>query len=418
MLTRHFATLGLATALMSGTALADTSLVVDYSIGSRTPMYEAIAKAFTEKHPDVKVTFRVPGANYEEGHEAIVRQSMVNQLPDVHFSSFNQYPDLVARGLAVDLAKLNEGQPSFKEQGYLDSAINLVTVDGKVHGLPFLTGTTIILANGDLVRKAGGDCGNLPKTWDAFTDLAAKIHEMDATVTGGTIASNDDWLFQAVMYSAGSRMLAEDGKDIAFDGPEGQRAMEAVDRFAKVSGMANTPFSATAQSFAAGKVGMWVYAGELINRLQPQMPEGTEFCTGTFPVIDEAKALGAPVGGATAVILTQDEEKQKAAFEFIRFATGPEGQAILVEQRGYPPVNEKAFENPAVKQFFEEHVERQADLKQVQTGMPWVVFPGDNSVRIVRTIRDQFDRVLMQTATPDVVLQDMARDVRALMPAK
>jgi multiple sugar transport system substrate-binding protein len=416
---RHLAAVvGLAATLFTGPAFALTEVVVDYAIGSRTPVYEAIARSFMAEHPDIKITFRLPSTNYEEGHEGIVRQSMVNQLPDVHFSSYNQYAALVDRGLAVDLGPLMADLPSYKEQGFFDSAMNLVTIRGKVYGLPFLSGTTIILANGDLVRRAGGSCKALPKTWDEFTDLAARIRALDPTYTGGTIASNDDWLFQAVIYSAGGKMLTNDGRDVAFDGAEGKKAMLAVDRFAKASGMANTPFTSTAQSFAAGRVGMWIYAGELISRLQPQMPPGTEFCTGTFPAIDPQRSLGAPTGGAAAVIMTKDAQKQKAAFEFIRFATGAKGQAILVEQKGYPPINARAFDIPSVKTFFETHPERQPDLEQVKVGMPWAVFPGDNSVRIVRVIRDNFDRVLLQTSTPELALENMAKQVRALLPGR
>jgi multiple sugar transport system substrate-binding protein len=398
-------------------AFAKTEIVVDYAFGGRTKVYQGIADAFMAEHPDVTIKLRVPSNSYEEGQEAIIRQSMVNQLPDVHFSSYNQYPDLVKRGLVVNLSKLNDGQPAFEAQGYIPAAMNLVKVDGNVYGLPFLTGTPILIANGELVRKAGGDCKNLPTDWKGYTDLAARIHALDPQIWGGMITTNDDWQFQSLVYSAGGDILTKDGKDIAFDNESGLKVMQAIDAFVKASGMQQQTYTSAPQSFAAGRVGMFVNAAEYLSLLSGQVGKGFEFCTGVFPAIDPEKSRGTPVGGAAAVILSKDAEKQKIAFDFIRFATGPKGQAILVDGKGYPPVNSAAYEIPSVKAFFEKNPLRAPDVAQVSEGMPWVVFPGDNSVKIVRTIRDNVDRLLQQNVTPEQALKDMTTEVRALMPA-
>ena len=410
-------TIALIATLSAGTAFAQTEIVVDYAFGSRSKVYENIANAFMAANPDVTVKLRVPAKNYEEGHETIVRQSMVNQLPDVHFSSYNQYPDLVKRGLAVNLAALNKDQPDFETQGYLPASINLVRVDGEIYGLPFLTGTPILIANGELVRRAGGDCANLPKTWDEYVDLAGRIHALDNQIWGGMITTNDDWQFQALVYSAGGKILSEDGKDIGFDNEVGLKVMQSIDAFVKASGMQQQTYTSAPQSFAAGRVAMFVNAAEYLAMLSGQVPAGFEFCTGPFPAIDPAKSLGTPVGGAAAVVFSKDEARQKAAFAFIKFATGPEGQAFLVDGKGYAPVHKDAYEIASVKTFFAANPLRQPDLDQVAKGMPWVVFPGDNSVKIVRTIRDNVDRLLAGNATPEQALKDMTTQVRDLMPA-
>lgn len=399
-------------------AAAQTELSVDYAFGSRTKVYQAIADAFMAKHPETRIVFRVPSANYEEGHEAIVRQALVNQLPDVHFESLNQFPDLVERKLAVDLAPFVGDRASAEQQGYIPALLDLVTQDGRLYGLPFLTGSPIVIANGELVRRAGGDCAHLPKTWDDYAALAEKIHALDPSLMGGMVATNDDWQFQALVDSAGGHILTSDGKDIAFDGPEGQRAMAALDRFAKASGMVTMSYTSASQPFAAGRVGLWINAAEYLNLLQTQVAKGFEFCTGTFPAVDPQHARGTPIGGAAAVILTTDPAKQKAAFDFISFATGAEGQALLVAGKGYPPVNKRAYDIASVQEFFRANPLRQPDIAQVEHGLPWVVFPGQNSVKIVRVIRDNVNRILQQSATPEQALTDMAREARALLPPK
>lgn len=46
-----------------------------------------------------------------------------------------------------------------------------------------------------------------------------------------------------------------------------------------------------------------------------------------------------PTGGSAIVMLTDDAEKQAAAWDYIAFVTGPEGQKIIVENTGCAPAN-------------------------------------------------------------------------------
>ena len=67
---------------------------------------------------------------------------------------------------------------------------------------------------------------------------------------------------------------------------------------------------------------------------------GDKFTLGThiFPVDDKANGK-LPTGGNAAIITSRDPAKQKAAWEFLKFVTGPEAQKIVVETTGYLPTN-------------------------------------------------------------------------------
>jgi multiple sugar transport system substrate-binding protein len=140
-----------------------------------------------------------------------------------------------------------------------------------------------------------------------------------------------------------------------------------------------------------------------------------EFITGPFPVVDPAESRGLPIGGAMATLLTDDPAVTEAAWRFIEFATGPEGQKHVVRFEGFPPVNTRAYDIPEVAEFFQENPLRQPDVDQLQRAQPWVAFPGENSVRITRVIRDNVDRVVQQSATPREVLDSMAAEIQPLL---
>ncbi len=86
----------------------------------------------------------------------------------------------------------------------------------------------------DLVKKAGGDPNNFPKTFDGIIQLAAKINDPANGINGMAYDVHgwpDSWLFEAAIGQAGGRLLNAEGTDIAFDGPAGLNAMKMFRRF-------------------------------------------------------------------------------------------------------------------------------------------------------------------------------------------
>ena len=46
----------------------------------------------------------------------------------------------------------------------------------------------------------------------------------------------DDWMFSALLFGAGGTMLNNDESKVTFNGPEGQKAVEVLDRMVKEGG--------------------------------------------------------------------------------------------------------------------------------------------------------------------------------------
>src|SRR5205814_530923 len=198
-----------------------------------------IAEAFMKAHPDVTITFRAPAANYDEGHQAMLRQAVTNQMPDIYFPGFHLLPELtrvlVKRRQILDLAPLLAAEPAqWRQANYSDKVTNLGKVDGKLYGLAVNASLPIMYFNADLVKKAGGDPQRMPDTWDGVIALAAKIHASSPEAAG--MAYNvhnwpDTWLFQAIIDQAGGSMLDPTGTKVAFNTPTGRKVMTNLRRF-------------------------------------------------------------------------------------------------------------------------------------------------------------------------------------------
>lgn len=399
-------------------AFAETTLTVHYPMpGFFKDVMDTISKKFMEENPDIKIQFASPSATYEEGIQTILRQVGTSEMPDLTFIGLNRLRMIDERDVAVDLGPLVKKDGNMAEQGFSDTILKLAQVKGKQIGLAFATSTPIMYYNADLVKAAGGDPENPPKTWDEVIALGGKIKALGNGVDGIDFRwQGDDWMFSALLFGAGGSMLSEDEAKVTFNGPEGQKAGEVIERMVKEGGLPVFTKSAGEQAFAAGKVGFeFQTTGALRNTIK-NVGDKFDLRTAPLPLLDPAKGH-LPTGGNAVVILTKDAAKQEAAWKFAKFAAGPYGASVVVPGTGYVPNNELAAKSPDyLGDFYTKNPLFQAGLKQMPLMVPWYAFPGSNGVRVTQTIVDNLSRIVDQSASPKEALDDAAADVEGMLP--
>ncbi|KQV70230.1 ABC transporter substrate-binding protein [Rhizobium sp. Root1220] len=399
-------------------AYAETTLTVHYPMpGFFKDVMDTISKKFMEENPDIKIQFASPSATYEEGIQTILRQVGTSEMPDLTFIGLNRLRMIDERDVAVDLGPLIQKDGNMAEQGFSDTILKLAQVKGKQIGLAFATSNPIMYYNADLVKAAGGDPENPPKTWDDVIALGGKIKALGNGVDGIDFRwQGDDWMFSALLFGAGGKMLSDDEGKVTFNGPEGEKAVEVIASMAKEGGLPVFTKSAGEQAFAAGKVGFtFQTTGALRNTIKNV---GTKFDlrTAKIPLLDPVNGR-LPTGGNAVVILTKDSAKQEAAWKFAKFAAGPYGASVVVPGTGYVPNNELAAKSADyLGDFYEKNPLFKAGLSQMSLMVPWYAFPGSNGVKVTQTIVDNLSRVVDQSATPKEALDDAAADVEGMLP--
>ncbi|ESY86249.1 ABC transporter substrate-binding protein [Mesorhizobium australicum] len=411
------AAISLTTALP---AYADTTLTVHYPMpGFFKNVMDTISKKFMEENPDIKIQFASPSATYEEGIQTILRQAGTDEMPDITFIGLNRLRMLNERDVAVDLGPLVKKEGNMAELGFSDTILKLAQVNGKQVGLAFATSNPIMYYNADLVKAAGGDPDNPPKTWDEVIALGGKIKALGNGVDGIDFRwQGDDWMFSALLFGAGGKMLDEDESKVAFNGPEGGKAVEILQRMVKEGGMPVFTKPAGEQAFAAGKVGFeFQTTGALVNTIK-NVGDKFTLRTAKIPLIDPANGH-LPTGGNAVVILTKDAAKQDAAWKFAKFAAGPYGASVVVPGTGYVPNNELAAKSSDyLGDFYKKNPLFQAGLSQMPLMVPWYAFPGTNGVKVTQSIVDNLSRIVDQSATPKEALSDAASDVEGMLPTQ
>lgn len=411
-----------AAALSTMTALASaapTEIVMQYPYGELfDDTHKQIAAEFAKLYPNIKVSFRAPYDSYEEGTQKVLREAITKQAPDVTFQGLNRIRILVDRKIAVPLDGFIKAEKNFGAQGFHQAMFDIGTQNGKVYALPFAISLPVIYYNLDLLKKAGGDPAKLPTQWDEVFALTAKARVLGNDTNGITMAWDitGNWLWQAPVFSQGGSMLSADEKTVAFNGPAGQAAIDLYARLVNEGKMPNLSQADSRAAFAAGKTAVHVTSTSDLAKITGMIGGKFALKTGTFPsVVPGTGRL--PAGGNVGMVVTQDPKKREAAWEVLKFWTGPIGAAIVARSTGYMPPNKVANEI-YLKDFYVQNPNNYTAVQQLPLLTRWYAFPGENGLKITDVIKDHLQTIVSgkRANEPRAVLKDMTADVQKLLP--
>jgi multiple sugar transport system substrate-binding protein len=406
----------LATPFLRRAAYAATELVVHFPMPAFfKDVMDQLAAEFTRANPDVTVRFPAPSPTYEDGLQQVIRQAATGGLPDVSFQGLNRLRFLAERNILVDLKPCLDKAGDPAAAGWTPGTLALAQVGGKQVGLTFSASNPVFYYNAALVRRAGGDPDDMPRDWDGVLKLSAAIAGLGDGVSGMFYRwPGDDWMFSALLYGYGGKMLSDDEKTVAF-GEQGLAALKLLDRMVKEGKMQPLTTDAAFQAFYAGKLGMIFGTTAYIGQFQRSIGPDVELRTTRMPVVTPGGKL--PTGGNAVVMLTRDPSRQEAAWRFMQFAAGPVGQTIMVRGTGYVPSNALTLNDDRyLGAFYRENPLFRAAVGQIPVMQPWYAFPGSNGVRITQAIVDNLARIVEQKATPEAVLADVTQEVQRLLP--
>lgn len=406
--------------LAAGKARADTTLTVQYAYPDIwQSIFAQLQQEFNKVHPEIHVNFVSNYKDFEDALQGVLRGAITGQLPDVTFQGLNSVRALSDRGLAVDLAQFIKTEPNWKDMGYDDALMRLGQVKDTQYALGWAISTPVIHYNADLVRKAGGDPDNFPKDWDSVLDLALKIRNPAEKIDSFKLDwdTTGNWMWQALVNSYGGTLLSPDEKTVVFDGEAGQKAMNIIGRAVTEAKMPDISQAAAQQDFVLGRLGMWIHSASRDGQIRQSV--GNKFAVGSAPFpLSAGDKSRVPAGGVAVVMVeTKNPAKQKAAWEYMKFITGPVAQAIIVKATGYLSANDLLAKDPTlIADFVAKNPNYTVEQKQLPYLTGWYAYPGPNSLKIIDVVLDDLQSVVNQSAKPDAVLKKMAADVQALLP--
>ena len=166
------------------------------------------AKRYEADHPDVTVdVVEMAKADVEQKLNTALASKTTEGLPDITLiEDYNaqkyvkSYP-----GAFTDLTS------SIKSDDFAPYKTKIITIDGKLYGVPFDSGVTGMFYRTDLLEQAGFKAEDLNNiTWDRFIEIGKTVKEKTGKYMLG-FQLNDGGLMRTMLQSAGSWYFNADG---------------------------------------------------------------------------------------------------------------------------------------------------------------------------------------------------------------
>jgi multiple sugar transport system substrate-binding protein len=284
-------------------------------------IYEALVEAFEQQHADIEVRL-VPVADKDDHLTKLTTSFAVGRPPDVFLVNFREYSQFVARGAVAPIESLLEDAgPDLAD--YYEPPLEAFTYDGRLQCMPQNISSLAVYYNVDLFEAAGL---RHPRgwTWNEFRSAAAALTRGD--VDGVGIEPNIIRIAPFV-WSNGGEIVDDESQPSRFtlEQPAAREALEFIVSLVR-DGFVPTAEEVAAQEletrFATGKLGMLLSS----RRETPAFREvaGLNFDVAPLPVAKEP----AGILHSDAYCISKGSDAIDSAVEFIRFATGGDGQQI------------------------------------------------------------------------------------------
>lgn len=115
-------------------------------------------------------------------------------------------------------------------------------------------------------------------------------------------------------------------------------------------------------------------------------------------------------------ITAQEEEKQKAAWEFMSYLYSVEAMAEWTKGTGYvPPRHDVADAENGLKEYLKENEMMTAAIEQMDGVVPWASFPGDAGLQAEQLLLDLRDQLLKGSVSPKEGLEATEDEVNELL---
>ncbi|MFC4323759.1 ABC transporter substrate-binding protein [Litchfieldia salsa] len=327
---------------------------------------ENLVKMFNESQDKIHVTAEYQGT-YDDLHAKTQAAFAAKNAPEVTMNEIASIGVFAKSGMTQDLTPFVE-QDDMDLDDFNPGLMGNSYVDDKLYGLPYLRSTPILYMNTTMLEEAGLDPAG-PKDWAEFEEYLRAL-----TVEGKTVGMTmpvNIWMYEAFVAQGEGQMISDDETKATFNEEAGVEALEFWKKLEK-EGIIKVPGGEEAgevakQDFANSRSAMiFSSTADLSYNLSVAEEQGFELNTAFMP---SNKVHGVPTGGANLVMTAGlDEEKQKAAWEFIKWMTAKEQTIYASKFTGYLPSRLSAVDSDEMKALYEERPQFKVAVDQLQYG--------------------------------------------------
>ena len=353
------------TTALSGGALAQDKITLQWqttalSEAQYEPIWKEMVAAFEAKNPNIKIEpVIVPR---KDNWTKFVTSAQARQAPCVVSVPV---PTAAYDGYLMPLDDMLAAEPAEYKAVWTENGLKALTFENKLYGLPFYAGIYGEIYNAEMVRKAGLDPAQLPKTWAEYLDWTKKLTGQDHWGTA-VLAGPTDTTTRVLLswiYSNGGKAFNDDLTEATF--AKDPKSLEAIKFYLglasehKVTAPAPATLNYNEQTilFAQQKIATMRNAYWGIAKVLGDNPGLQDNIVVSAPPANSPNAR--TVATITAMSISSNCEYPKEAWEFMKFMMEPQWAVKMVAASNWMPMRTDVAKhpdvagNPVVQKFLE-----------------------------------------------------------------
>jgi len=224
-----------------GNAESQGDVTLTYSIWDaiQEPGMSAIAEAFEEQHPGIKVNVEV--TPWDQYWTKLESSAQGGSMPDVFWMHSNEIAKYSEGNVLMDLNEVMENSESVSVDQFPEELVELYTVEDQLLGVPKDYDTIGLWYNKALFDEAGLEYPSEDWTWDDLLVAAKELTDEEAGVYGVLAPPGRQEGYHNFIYQNNGYVLSEDKTQSGFREDE---TIEAVQWYADLiveHGVSPTP---------------------------------------------------------------------------------------------------------------------------------------------------------------------------------
>ena len=373
--------------LFSATAFAQTTITWSFwGDPAELPPNDEVIAAFETAHPDIKVeTQHSPWSSY---FDRLQTQMAGGTAPDVMF--INNVPSYAARGVLEPLDSYIDAS-SFALEDYYPDLRKIFSYDAQTYGFARDNDTTVLYYNKDLFDAAGQAYPDDTWDWAKLKEVAAALTTKDGrgrTVQYGLGLEKNK--YPLWVYQNGGSVFddAINATEFTMNESAGVEAISFVADLILEDGSvpsfdAMQQLGDTTQLFSTGRVAM-----VMTNAARIPTFEDASFSWDVAPLPTGPDGVRANTAGGAGYVMSSTSKNKDAAWTFLAFLAGPEGQAIFAKTGLAVPALNTPTANQAFLSALPETVSGQVFIDETANGVLFPVFPGWSEIESTIVVPD------------------------------
>jgi multiple sugar transport system substrate-binding protein len=330
---------------------------------------QRLLRAFERDHPEIRV--RTEHRPWGEYFTWLRAEWAAGRSPDVMF--LNYVPSHVGSG---ELAPLDEFVAANATQlaDFYPALLEGFRVGGRLYGLPRDNDTKVIYYNRAHFQAAGLPEPSADWTWDDLRRAALALSRPDGPDISYGFGFEPAYWWLLWVWQNGGNVVDDPYRPNAalLDSPANVEALQFlqdliyVDRVTPPADKLNT--DAMNQLFREGRLSMMFGNHTLV----PWFANEPELSWDVAPLPRNKVRIN--VAGGAGFVMSSRSQHQQAAWELIRFLTGPKAQALLAESGVITPARRSVREDNIFLR--QEPYRAEVFLAETEIGRPVPNFPG------------------------------------------